>query len=162
MFVPLISYGQIYYSLDIKFDIPEGKIYGEVEIKSDREVSVSIDTGDLEITYSDIRYLTYTKIEPDKPVRIKYTGTFKGFDQYNMVSKHGIYLTGVWYPKIDRPALYSFKAQIPEDFIPVGEAEEIAEEKVDEGIKNVRFIFPHPLEHLHFIATDKFRVKSKK
>ncbi len=159
---PLISFGQIYYNLDVKFNIPEGKIYGEVEIRSDREMSISIDTGDLNIKHSNVKYLSYTKIKPDKPIVIRYTGTFKGFDTNNMVSKHGIYLTGVWYPKIDKLAVYRFKAKIPESFVPIGEAEDIIEETVEEGKKNVRFKFPYPLEHLHFIATDKFKVKSKK
>ncbi|WP_457621313.1 ChaN family lipoprotein [Persephonella sp.] len=160
--IPFLSYGQIYYKLNVFFDIPEGKIYGEVEIKSDKEISVSIDTGDLDINYSNVKYLSYTKVSPDRPIKIKYTGVFKGFDSHNMVSKHGLYLTGIWYPKIDKLAVYSLEAEIPDHFIPVGEAEEIVEEKTEADLKKVKFIFPYPLEHLHFIATDKFKVKSKK
>ncbi len=158
---PLISHSQINYKLTVKFNIEEGMLYGKAVISSDREVSVSIDTGDLDIEKSNVKYLSYTKISPDRPIEIQYSARFKGFDQYNMVSKHGIYLTGIWYPKIDKLGIYSFEAEIPEKFIPIGEAEEIIEVKNNDK-KTVKMIFPYPLEHLHFIATDKFRIGKKK
>jgi aminopeptidase N len=70
-----------------------------------------------------------------------------------VIGKDGIVLLDDWYPSMEGLAFYKLSASVPGNSQAVSEAEEVVIEKV-EGGSRFTFEFPHPLEGVHFIASN--------
>ena len=99
-------------------------------------------------------------------VEIGYEGIFRGQshpdttgngDPDSVIGEKGIYLTGTWYPKPDQMFRYHLTATLPEGYEAVSEAERVERTSND---KNTIFTFhfEHPLDEIHLIATDRYKV----
>jgi aminopeptidase N len=102
----------------------------------------------------------------DGIAEIRYEGTFKGGSpqgdrNYGVVSstidERGISLTGTWYPQPEGLARWKVTAQLPAGYEAISEAETIAREKKDGGML-FTFDFPHPVDGLSFVATDRYEI----
>jgi uncharacterized iron-regulated protein len=156
------------YNLKVSFDIPNSKITGRAKIFAQKDRELIFHTGRLAIR--DVR-LNGDKIEFDAHhgalkilpprdgiVEIIYEGIFKeGGQARNIIDERGISLTGIWYPYMPGLFKYSLSAFLPEGYEAVSEAERI-EKTVRNGVAEFFFDFPHPVDGINFIATNRWEI----
>jgi aminopeptidase N len=168
------------YHLRVSFDIQASRVIGEASIQVSQVRELSIDKGDLQILELSVKGVpvdissdraSHTmKLNPGETVKIRYSGTFRALqgsgslgpaDRPDILSRvigeKGIFLAGTWYPQVAGLCHYRLTASLPEGYEAVSEAEKIEIERKD-GSQEFSFSFPHPLENLTLIATDRFRV----
>ena len=168
------------YHLRVSFDIQASKIIGEALIQVPKEQELTIDKGDLQILELSVkgtpidtppdRNSHTLKLFPGETAKIRYSGTFRGLqgsgsfgvaDRPNIpprvIGEKGIFLTGAWYPQVAGLCRYRLTASLPEGYEAVSEAEKIETEPKN-GNQEFTFSFPHPLENLTLIATQRFRL----
>jgi uncharacterized iron-regulated protein len=164
------------YRLDVSFEVPRSKIAGSVKVpvRAGREMTFRI--GHLTVGSSSLNgkdmgssvkdgMLTIKPLE-DGIAEIRYEGTFKGGlpqgdRNYGVVSstidERGISLTGTWYPQPEGLARWKVTAQLPAGYEAISEAETIAREKKGGGML-FTFDFPHPVDGLSLVATDRYEI----
>jgi uncharacterized iron-regulated protein len=79
----------------------------------------------------------------------------------DVIGDKGVFLTGTWYPKPDRMCLYHLIATLPEGFEAVSEAETIEKSARDHRC-TFSFEFPHPLDGITLIASDRYRTAKER
>ena len=164
------------YRLDVSFEVPRSKIAGSVKVAvhAGREMAFTIghlSVGPLSLNGKDMSssvkdgMLTIKPLE-DGIAEIRYEGTLKGGipegdRNYGVVSstidERGISLTGTWYPQPEGLARWKVTAQLPAGYEAISEAETIAREKKDGGML-FTFDFPHPVDGLSLVATDRYEI----
>jgi uncharacterized iron-regulated protein len=75
----------------------------------------------------------------------------------NLIDRKGIMLTGIWYPVLKGLSYHKLKVILPEGYEALSEAEEIRKNKAD-GKVEFSFIFPHPLDSINLVASQRFEV----
>ena len=120
-------------SYDLSIEVKEDKITGRAVIKSDEHLSINT---------SGLKILQKTK--KNNSVEILYEKPFKLTEE--------IFLEG-FYPHINKLAIYSFKAKLPNGYIPVSQAEKIKKEN-----NWYIFKFPYPLENLVLVARKDYKL----
>ena len=164
------------YRLDVSFEVPRSKIAGSVKVPVRAGQELSFRTGhlvvgslmlngrDMKASVEDGR-LTIKPLE-DGIAEIRYDGTFKGGvaegdRNYGVVSstidERGISLTGTWYPQPEGLARWKVTAQLPAGYDAISEAETITKEKRGGGTL-FSFDFPHPVDGLSLVATDRYEI----
>jgi aminopeptidase N len=164
------------YRLDVSFDVPHSKIAGSVNVpvRAGQELAFRIGQltiGTLSLNGRDMKssvkdgWLTFKPLE-DGIVEIRYEGTFKGGvpqgdRNYGVVSStiddRGISLTGTWYPQPEGLARWKVTAHLPAGYEAISESETITREKKGDGTLFI-FDFPHPIDRLSLIATDRYEI----
>jgi aminopeptidase N len=171
-----VGEGVLDYTLDVFFDLQASKVSGiaTVPVKKGQELKlskgrlsllqVSLDQERIDISDQD----ETVKILPSRDglIQIKYEGIFKsgehpftppGEGVLSVIGADGIFLIGVWYPKPDQLCLYHLSVTLPEGYEAVSEGE-----KVEKRAKNQKtiftFDFPHPLDGVNLIATDRYKI----
>ncbi len=164
------------YRLDVSIEVPRSKITGSVKVpvRAGQELAFRIGqltVGPLSLNGRDMKYsvkdgrLTIRPLE-DGIAEIRYEGTFKGGvpqgdRNYGVVSsaidERGISLTGTWYPQPEGLARWKVTAQLPAGYEAVSEAETITREKKGGGML-FTFDFPHPVDGLSLVATDRYEI----
>ena len=168
------------YHLRVSFDIQTSKIIGQALIQVPREQELTIDKGDLQILELSVKGIKIDipsrrthhtiKLYPGETAEIRYSGNFgalQGAGSFGgaerpgipsqVIGEKGIFLAGSWYPQVAGLCHYRLTASLPEGYEAVSEAEKIEIERKD-GTQEFSFSFPHPLENLTLIATQRFRV----
>ncbi|UCF86736.1 MAG: ChaN family lipoprotein, partial [Nitrospiraceae bacterium] len=75
----------------------------------------------------------------------------------DIIDEQGVSLTGTWYPEIKSLFYYSLNVTLPKGYTAVSEAEEVKE--VTENDRTVfSFNFPHPLDSISLVASDRYEV----
>lgn len=164
------------YRLDVSFEVPRSRITGSVKVpvRAGKELTFrigqltvgtpSLNGRDVKSSVKDGR-LTIRPLE-DGIAEIRYEGTFKGGvmqgdRNYGVVSstidERGISLTGTWYPQPEGLARWKVTAQLPAGYEAISEAETIAREKKGGGIL-FTFDFPHPVDGLSLVGTDRYEI----
>ena len=168
------------YRLRASFNLQESMVSGEASIRVPEEMELKIHFGDLRILNLSIdgkrvdippgqASLTFP-LKPAERAKVLYTGVLKtargggsisGQERSNhpssVIDDRGIFLAGLWYPRVDGLCRYRLSVELPEGYEAVSQAEKVeVEEKT--GRKIFSFSFPHPLENLTLIASDRFRV----
>lgn len=164
------------YRLDVSFEVPRSTITGIVKlpVRAGRELAfrigrltvgpLSLNGRDMKSSVKDGR-LTIKPLE-DGIAEIRYEGTFKGGvpegdRNYGVVSstidERGISLTGTWYPQPEGLARWKVTAQLPAGYEAISEAETITREKKGGGTL-FTFDFPHPVDGLSLVATDRYEI----
>ncbi|MFA5354384.1 MAG: ChaN family lipoprotein [Thermodesulfovibrionales bacterium] len=93
---------------------------------------------------------------------IRYEGSFPELQANSWIDKDhigkmGVSLTGVWYPRIQGLALYRLTAVLPHGFEAISEAESVTKE--ERGAETVfSFDFPHPVNGINLVATDRYEL----
>jgi len=162
---PTISLGKVLYRLDVSVDAENGKVEGLAVITADKPERITVDATGLEVKSV---YLNGRKLPVKNRYRFNLTRKDSLTVSYSLQVKNGygedyidgrfISLLGKWYPSVDRLAVYSLTAKVPEGFVMVSEYEEVKKKK--EGSRLVySFSFPYPLEHLHLIGSTQYEVK---
>jgi aminopeptidase N len=162
-----LAYAYPVCQLNVNIDVSDSKIFGIMEIIPDKKQSLTLSTKNLNIMKtnktSNSQDLDEIRIQGNKNdhIIIEFTATFKGNSPQNYVGKNGVFLVGDWYPLLSTPCYYKLSAKMPKGYLAVSEAEEIEEVKGDDDTA-FKFNFPHPLDHLHLVASDRYVVSKEK
>jgi aminopeptidase N len=166
--------GLLDYTIEVSFDIQASRVKGVATIPVKKEQEISLDQGKLKLLYVilDKEHLDISekkgimRILPSREgkLEIGYEGVFKepssGFlreQSSSVISGRGIFLTGTWYPKPRQMCRYHLTATLPDGYEAVSEAETI-EKTVNEGKTAFVFDFPHPLDSINLIATNRYKI----
>jgi aminopeptidase N len=168
--------GVLDYTLEVYFDIQASKINGvaTIPVKKGEEIklekgrlhliSVSLDKQKIDISYRDNTVSILSSREGT--IEIEYEGIFgdhdhpseiTGEENSGVIGSKGIFLTGTWYPKPDQMSTYHLTVTLPESYEAESEAETI-EKTTKDGKRIFAFIFPHPLDGINLIATDRYKI----
>jgi aminopeptidase N len=167
------------YSLDVSIDLPAAKVEGVAKIGAKKGRPIRISRGDLR--FAEVRVNDQTLpisdrdeailITPSKDtdIEIRFSGIFKLSEtsfppigktpsaSENVIEKGEISLTRSWYPEVNTMCIYRLTVTLPEGFEAVSEGETV--QKISAGGKTAfSFRFPHPLDSLHLIASDRYEV----
>ncbi len=166
------------YSLSVSFDLKSHLLRGRATITLPNVGDTTVSTGNLIITSVTLNGLPVEyrakddlfKITGTGILEISYEGTFEkksgssenlenaGVASGGVVSEGGISLTGSWYPAINGLVYYKLTALVPNNFMAISEADEIAAMDTASG-KEYSFVFQHPLAGLDFVAGNYREVK---
>ncbi|WP_457626071.1 ChaN family lipoprotein [Persephonella sp.] len=163
-----VSYAGIIYKLDVSIDTQNGSLKAAATIKSDRPEKIKVYTDGLDVTavlYGKEKLPTdrgvyRVDLQPEKELTIIYSLKLQDYSSEDIITDEAVSLIGNWYPFLDKPAVYRLRAEVPDGFVMVSEAENWKIEKRD-GKSVYSFDFPYPLEHVHLIGTKKWLVKEK-
>lgn len=163
------------YNLEVSFDIPASKITGSARINADDKELIFY-TGQLKIYSATLNNQSIgfqyangiLKVSPPAAgiLEIRYEGIFKNEQTSNdfnygvvknMISDSGISLTDTWYPHMEGLMRYRLKVYLPDGYEAVSETEEIKKTKVN-GIAEFIFDYPHLVDRISLIATDRYEV----
>jgi aminopeptidase N len=163
--------GILDYTLEVSFDIQASRITGvaKIPVKRDQElkvhkgrlnlVKVTLDGQEMDVSARDER----ARILPSEEgtIEIRYEGIFGGSEHpegtSSVIGPQGIFLTGTWYPKPDQMCHYHLRATLPRGYEALSEAETIGKATKDRKT-NFSFHFPHPLDSINFIATQRYKI----
>jgi uncharacterized iron-regulated protein len=164
------------YRLDVAFDIARSAVSGTVTVYLGEKEGLSLLTGRL-----DVRGVRRNGREVAAAVRdgvlsvlpgeagileVRYDGVFRasessGDRNYGVVGStidaRGISLTGLWHPRPEGPAVWKLTAMLPPEYEAVSEAETLHREPKGNGTL-FSFDFPHPVEGLTLVASDRYEV----
>ena len=164
------------YTLEVYLDIQASKINGvaTIPLKKGQEIKlekgrlnlidVSMDKQKVDLSYQDKAVKILSSREGT--VEIKYEGIFRDHDHpseitgeeiSSVIGSKGIFLIGTWYPKLDQMCTYHLTVTLPEDYEAVSEAETI-EKTAKDGKTIFAFNFPHPLDGINLIATNRYKI----
>jgi len=165
------------YNLDVSINISTSEITGIARIDADAGKELLLVRNEtLAINYiklydkpiafnEDNRTL---RIVPDQNgiLEISYKAYFRDNREPrenagtggNVIDSRGVSLTNAWYPEVEGLHYYSLKVTLPKGYEAVSEAEEIKNIKKG-NTTEFYFDFPHPLDSINLIASDKYSVK---
>jgi len=162
------------YHLAVSIDVSHSKISGtaRVLVQSGRELLIKTGTLDIIAIMLNGKPVHFSRHEDTVTIQSEITGTieiqYEGFfggqppsnnsRDYSgqaIIDKKGVFLTGTWYPQIEGLCTFALKATLPEKFIAISESEGI-KETMEHGKAVFAFHFPHPLDRINLIATDRF------
>ncbi len=162
-------------NIDVSFDISESRITGVSRISLTSGKEVFFRKGPLTINYIKINNRTAEfdqrqelfEFTPDQDgsLEIGYEGVFEDSPSEqrrdgiasNVIDGRGISLTGLWYPAVEGLCNYDLHVSLPEGYEAVSEAEEVNKAETERGVK-FKFVFPHPIDGINLIASDRYRV----
>ncbi len=162
-----LAYAYPVCELDVNIDVSSSKITGKMKMTPDKQQSLTLSTKNLNILNTDkipnSQYLDNIRIEGNKNDRIviEFTATFKSNSSENYVGDNGVFLVGDWYPLLSTPCYYKLSAKLPKGYLAVSEAEQI-EEVIGDEDTTFKFNLPHPLDHLHLVASDRYVASKEK
>jgi uncharacterized iron-regulated protein len=164
------------YKLEVSIDPLESRISGSsrISVRAGQAFSVyrgSLRINDLKLNSETVDFdgnassILITPVE-DGTLEIRFEGVFKGRDDPdpsvpgsigNVIDKRGVSLTRLWYPGISGLSYHRLKATLPEGFEAISEADEI-KKTVRDGFVDFHFEFPHPLEEISLVASDRYHL----
>jgi aminopeptidase N len=168
------------YNLAVSFDISSSQIIGHARIGVKKGQELKLHRENLHILdlYANRQkmetagWVDPLKLKPseDGYIEIRYVATFKSREHpggvapppspripTRVIDQRGIFLTGLWYPKPERMCRYHLTATLPSGYEAISEAETIETARQAEQ-RAFSFSFPHPLNSLTLIATDRYRI----
>jgi aminopeptidase N len=162
------------YTLEVSFDIQASVIKGTAMIPVKKGQEVKLEKGRLHLVQVTLDKEEIGISSGDETLRIlpsqegtlviRYEGIFReppsGIDRKKpptVISEKGIFLTGTWYPKPDQMCQYHLTAILPVGYEGVSEAEKI-EKTAKENRTVFAFSFPHPIDAITLMATDRYRI----
>ena len=181
LILPNITYGLersggdlLDYTIEVSFDIQSSKIKGIASVQVKKGQEMSLNTGELNLLYVTLdkkpldvsaqKGIQKILSSREGTIEIGYEGVFKepssgfpGEQPSSVISGRGVFLTGTWYPKPRQMCRYHLTATLPDGYEAVSEAETI-EKTVNDGKTVFAFDFPHPLDSINLIATNRYKV----
>ncbi|UCE71101.1 MAG: hypothetical protein JSU99_07330, partial [Nitrospiraceae bacterium] len=163
------------YDLAVSFDVAASKISGVSKITITKGRELYFRRGPLDIRYIKIndQHVEFEQrqdifgLTPDHDgvMEIGFEGTFhssQGRQRHdgiaaNTIDSEGISLTGLWFPILEGLSYYSLKASLPEGYEAISEAEKITRVLRDNTVE-FQFDFPHPLDSINFIASQRYTI----
>jgi aminopeptidase N len=162
------------YTLEVSFDMEASKMTGlaTFPIKAGQEIrldkgrlnllSVTLDKEKIDI--SDRGGAVRIFSSKVGTIEIGFEGIFRSQgreETSSVIESRGIFLTGTWYPKPDQMCHYHLRAILADGFEAVSEAETIEKTRKDDRTI-FAFDFPHPLDGINLIATDRYKIVNER
>ena len=156
------------YRLDVIIDVETSSLTGRAElyfplsqelVLSLSELiirDISLDNRPVDFANKEVLRLVVNK---GSRLVIHYGAIFKGSNS-NIIDDRGIALRGVWYPHAEGRFIYKLKANLPNGYIALSEAERVKKDK-HMGKELYDFHFPYPLydsDGISLIASKDFVV----
>jgi uncharacterized iron-regulated protein len=172
---PLYAHAIHKNQLYIDVDIINSQINGISRIGVSAGEEVLLRKGSLEVFQIklDNRPITFKdhddtiKVVPGNHgiIEVYFRGVFNGVSLSetdtgivrDVIDDRGVSLTGVWYPYIDGIRHYDLTVALPEGYIAVSEAESI-EQEVKNGKVEFHFNYPHPVDSISLVASNKYKI----
>ncbi len=164
--------GMLDYTLEVSFDIQASRMIGvaRIPVKRDQElkvhkgklnlVDVTLNGKKIDVSARDEMLIILSSHEGT--IEIQYEGIFRGSEHPkgtpSVIDRKGIFLTGTWYPKLDQMCAYHLTVILPEGYEAVSEAEKVEKNRKD-GRTFFVFNFPHPLDGINLIATNRYKIE---
>lgn len=164
------------YNLDVSFDIHNSKIIGvaRIDVSTGRELTLNIQqlkVDSVSFNNQGVKFDIRNGVLRILPTQngqlvIRYNGVFKGGKSVvstnfgivdNIIDSRGISLTGTWYPRPEGLHIYRLRAVLPAGYEALSEGEKI-EKTTNGGKTEFVFEFPHPVDGINLIATDKYEI----
>jgi uncharacterized iron-regulated protein len=164
------------YRLDVSFDIASSIIRGVVKTPVRTGQELQFHVGQLSVVRAAVNGkdlaapvrdgILFMRSAEDGTAEVRYEGVFKGGQplgdrNFGVVSStidgRGISLTGAWYPRPDGLGRWKLTALFPPGYEAVSEADRISKTKREGGVEFL-FEFPHPVDSLSLVATDRYEV----
>jgi uncharacterized iron-regulated protein len=168
------------YGLEISFDVARAKLIGAAQIQVSREKPLRLQVGGLTLRSVrlnqqsvdfQVRGGTLTVVPSHSgTLQIAYDGTFTAApvpansrDAHfaGVIGEQGIFLGSGWYPEPDPLAKYRLTATVPAGYVAVSEAEKVDRLDTREGVR-FTFTFDHPVDHINFVATDRYELTQER
>ncbi len=160
--------------LAVSFDIPLAKVMGTIKWPVRAGWKTTLETGTLTVSRVEVNgqpavfslaggRLGFTPAA-DGQAEIRYEGVFPGdksaghgrnSNLSDTIDNRGISLTGLWYPRPTGLVVYHLQATLPRGYVAVSEAEQVTRTETAAGVE-FSFAFPHPLDSLSLVASDRF------
>lgn len=180
LILPHITHGQekpgetlLAYTLDATFNIRDSRIKGLATLPVKKGQEINLDKGELNVTevmldqerlhLSEKKNVLRILSPRDGTLKIAYEGIFqdssarsRGEQPSSIIGANGIFLTGTWYPKPRQMCRYRLTVTLPEGYDAVSEAETI-HKTIKDGKITFAFDFPHPLDSIDLIATNRYK-----
>jgi uncharacterized iron-regulated protein len=156
------------YKLEVSFDIQESRVSGLAEIPLKKGQEIRIEKGGLKIVNIGLEGQKVEVSEQgedmaivaprDGTLEIGYEGVYQAREtSEGTIGDQGIFLTGIWYPKPRQLCVYHLTVSLPEGYEAVSEAETVRKlTKLRQTIFS--FEFPHPLDGINLMATNRYEV----
>jgi uncharacterized iron-regulated protein len=158
----------------VSIDINQSQINGISRIGVTAGEKLVMNKGRLEIirVSSDEKQVTYREEgntiiitpEDDGVVEITFKGIFRQTGKErsdgiaeSVIDGRGVSLTGNWYPALESLSSYELTVILPEGYEAVSEAEDIRKE-IRDGKVEFTFDFPHPVDGINLVASDRYRI----
>jgi len=163
------------YTLSVACDIRHSLMRGQarIAVSGDRELVFNVSHLSIQdvtingkkIAFANNRDTLSIRTREEGMLEILYEGIFRpsGAAQErdeiidDVISEQGISLTGIWYPRPEGLMTYRLTALLPAGYEAISEAE-IISSTMKAGMKELTFLFNHPLDHLTFIASNRYKV----
>jgi uncharacterized iron-regulated protein len=159
------------YTLQVSFDVPASIIRGIATIPVVKGQELKLHIGRLSLIEASIdgQKIAFSggqeivRILPPRSgsLVIRYEGIFRelphGEQPSDVISDKGLFLTGTWYPKADRMCRYHLTAILPDGYEAISEAETI-EKSTGDHRAVFTFDFPHPLDAITLIASNRYNI----
>ena len=162
------------YTIEVSFDIQASRIEGVATIPVKKGQEITLDKGELNLLYimldKEPLDITVQKgilrifSSREGMLHIGFEGVFKelspgfpGEQPPSVISGRGIFLTGTWHPKPRQMCRYHLTATLPDGYEAVSEAETV-KKIVNDGKTAFVFDFPHPLDSISLIATNRYKI----
>jgi aminopeptidase N len=169
--------GPIDYRLEVSVDVHSSKIQGVASMRLKAGEKIVVHRGPLIIrdirldgktlkTRQEEKVLAITAVRSGM-LRISYEGVFKEtvsrerLEYASVMSDKGVFLTGIWYPRIGSLCRYHLTATLPKGFEAVSEAE-LSQKQVRGGKAIFTFQFPYPLDEITLVASDRYKVEKER
>ncbi|MBI5741439.1 MAG: ChaN family lipoprotein [Nitrospirae bacterium] len=163
------------YDLEANINIAESEVTGIARIAAAAGEKLLVKMDTLAISYVKLNGKTISyyedfgalQIVPEESgtLEISYRARFSRGSESgvpgavdNVISSEGVSLTRAWYPDVEGLHYFSLRATLPRGYEAVSEAEDVMKVKKG-GVTEFRFNFPHALDSINLIASDKYVIK---
>lgn len=161
-------------NINVTVDIENSQIAGTSTVGVTAGEKLSLHKGRLDIinivqngnpvSYSEHDGIIEIIPETTGTVEINFSGVYRqtlierdiGIAD-SVIDERGVSLTGTWYPETGGLSYYELTVTLPEGYEAVSEAEKIRKE-VKDGRVEFHFTFPHPVDGLNLVASDRYKV----
>ncbi len=161
-------------TLNVRIDIEKSLLSGtsRIDVRAGEEVTLRKGALDIKKVKLDNKPLIFRehddKIvllpEEDGVAEISYAGMFRSDSRKrdtgiagSVIDSRGVSLTGTWYPEMEGLSYYNLTVTLPAGYEALSEAEEITKEVKDGGVE-FNFNFPHPVDGINLVASDRFTI----
>ncbi|MDA8098505.1 MAG: ChaN family lipoprotein [Nitrospiraceae bacterium] len=162
--------------LIVTVDIAGSSLSGAATFPVREKAELRLETGDLSVTGVSLNGRTVSAAtgggqlvlvpQESGALTVNYTGRFKGGEaqgdrNFGVVSstidERGVSLTGLWYPRPGGLSRWKLTADLPAGYEAVSEGEIITRTQHD-GKARFSFDFPHPVDALSLVATNRYEI----
>lgn len=168
------------YQLDVSVQIATSSLTGTVIAPVNATETVRFHVGDLRVLGATVNGRAVEGAVTDGDLSVTapeagtlaviYEGRFEGGEAVgernfgvvtSTIDRRGVSLTGLWHPRPEGLTIWKLSATLPAGYEALSEAEAVRSERTENGIRFL-FDFPHPVDGLTLVATDRYEVTTER